>query len=131
MPRARISITFELTRALLLVGIPHAFWMVSHVQQSVSSVRRMAKHTLKELEEVSEVLNTSLKVKIWLFLKTATHFFASLAAAPLFHTHQSHCGLHRVVAAFWLRLRFRFRTSFSSSFLLALVTIFCHFDVTC
>ena len=35
-------------------------------------------------------------------LKMATRFFASLAAAPLFHTHQSHCGLHRVAAAFWL-----------------------------
>ena len=44
------------TCALLLVGVAHAFGMVNHVQQSV---RRMAKHTLKEFQEVSKVLNTT------------------------------------------------------------------------
>ena len=37
---------------------------VGHVQRSVSSVRRMAKCTLKEFEEVSESLNTSLNARI-------------------------------------------------------------------
>ena len=37
-----ISITFELTCALLLVGVAHAF---------VSSARRMAKHVLKEFKK--------------------------------------------------------------------------------
>ena len=46
---------------------------------------RTAKRMLKEFEEVSKDSNTSLKVSIWSFHKT--HFFASLAAAPLFHTH--------------------------------------------
>ena len=47
--------TFEPTGdmcALLLVGVPHAFGTVSHVQQGV---RKTAKCTLKELKEVSEV----------------------------------------------------------------------------
>ena len=79
------------------------------MQQSASSVRT-AKCTLKEFEEVSEVSNTSPKA-IWSFLKTATRFFASLAAAPLFFTHQFRRGLHGVVAAFWLCFRFRFRSS--------------------
>ena len=45
---------------------------------------------------------TPPKVRIWSLLKTATHFFALLAAAPLFRTHRSRHGLHGVVAAFWL-----------------------------
>ena len=65
MPRMQISITFELTHALLLVGVACAFEMVGHVQQSVSNVRRMvAKHTLKEFEELSKFLNTSPNVRI-------------------------------------------------------------------
>ena len=50
MPCMRISMTFEPTGdtcALLLVGVAHAFGKVGHVQQSV---RKTAKHTLKELE---------------------------------------------------------------------------------
>ena len=38
--------------ALLLVGMACTFDMVSHVQQSV---RRVAKHTMKEFQEVSEL----------------------------------------------------------------------------
>ena len=41
----------------------------------------MAKHTLKELQKVNEVPNTSSNERIWLFYKTA--IFASLAAALL------------------------------------------------
>jgi len=41
MPRMQIAITFELTRALLLVGVACAFETVGHVQQYVSNVRRM------------------------------------------------------------------------------------------
>ena len=61
------------TCALLLVAMAHAFGMVGHVQQSV---RRMAKRTLKEFQEVTEVLKTSRNVRICLF-----PFFALLAAA--------------------------------------------------
>ena len=64
MPHMQISITFELTRTLLLVGVACAFEMVGHVQQSVSNVRRMVKHTLKEFEELSEISNTSPNARI-------------------------------------------------------------------
>ena len=77
------------------------FGMVGHVQQSVSSVR-MVKSTLKEFKEVSKVSNTAPKVRIWSFLKTAMHFFVSLAAATLFRTHRFRHRLHGVVVAFWL-----------------------------
>ena len=69
-----------------------------------SAMCGMAKRTLKEFEEVSEVSNTSLKVRIWSFLKMATCFFALLAAAPLFYTSispQTSRG-GGGVAAFWL-----------------------------
>ena len=60
-------------------------------------------------------------------LKTATRFFASLAAAPFFPTHRFRRGLHGVVAAFWLSV---FASVFAPvSFLLALIAVFCHFDV--
>ena len=39
--------------------------LVSYVQT------KCGKDTLKEFQEVSEVLNTSLNMKIWSFLKTA------------------------------------------------------------
>ena len=68
-----MSMTLADIYALLLVGVVSAFGVAGHVQQSVSSVR-MAKYMLKEFEEVSEVLNTSLNAKIWLFLKTAMRF---------------------------------------------------------
>ena len=37
---------------------------VGLVQQNLRSVRRMAKHMLKEFEKVSEVLNTSQNARI-------------------------------------------------------------------
>ena len=77
------------------------FGMVGHVQQSVSSVR-IVKSTLKEFEEVSKVSNTAPKVRIWSFLKTASHFFVLLASATLFRTHRFRHRLHGVVVAFWL-----------------------------
>ena len=43
---------------------------------------KCGKDTLKEFQEVSEVLNTSLNMKIWSFLETAI-LFVSLAAALL------------------------------------------------
>ena len=49
------SMTFEPKGnkcALLIVGVANAFGMVGHVHQSV---RRMAKHMLKEFQEVSDV----------------------------------------------------------------------------
>ena len=61
-------------------------WKVGHVQQSVSSVRRMAQSVLKEFEEVSEVLNTSLNAMIFgMVVSQDSHapFFALLATAPL------------------------------------------------
>ena len=54
--------------ALLIVGVGNAFGMVGHVHQSV---RRMAKHMLKEFQEVSDVSNTSPNMKIWLVLEMA------------------------------------------------------------
>ena len=99
-------------------------------QSAMCSVRRMAKRTLKEFKEVSEVSSTSLNGRIqdvltalspmkksktcsffngaWqiygygCFSRQPCAFFASLAAAPLSHTHRSHHGLHGVVATFRL-----------------------------
>ena len=62
------------TCALLLVGMASAFGTVGHVQQIM---RRMAKHTLKEFQEVSKVSNTTPNVRIWSFLNTAILCFAS------------------------------------------------------
>ena len=59
-----ISMTFEPTGdtcALLLVGVACAFRTVSH------GVRRIAKRTWKEFQDVSEVSNTSLNMWIWLW----------------------------------------------------------------
>ena len=83
-----------------------AFGTVSHVQQSVSSVRKIAKCTLKEFEKVSKALNYLIPRPVW---KTGLEtrlgpfvFFASLPAVLLSCTHWSCHGLHRVVATFWL-----------------------------
>ena len=51
MPRMRISINFEQIMHIT-VSVARAFGTTGHVQQSV----RTAKRTLKEFEEVSEVL---------------------------------------------------------------------------
>ena len=103
------------------ITVCRCFW--DSRQQGVNSVRTV-KCTLKEFEEMSKISNTSLKVRIWSFLKTATCFFASLATAPLFHTHQS----RRVVAAFWLSV---LASVFAPDFqlFLTLTTTFCHFDI--
>ena len=81
MPHMHLIImTFELTGnmfALLLVGVACAFEMVGHVQQIV---RRMAKHSWKE---VSEVLNTSPNMRIWSFLETAIYYFTSCSSLIL------------------------------------------------
>ena len=54
--------------------VAYAFGTVGHVQPSV---RRMAKHTLKEFQEVSEVFNISLNPRMWSFFKTSILWFAS------------------------------------------------------
>ena len=75
--------TFEPTGdtcALLLVGVAHAFGKVGHVQRSV---RKMAKHTLKELEGSKRGLNTSLNARIWSFLDTAILCSASCCSLIL------------------------------------------------
>ena len=62
-----ISMTFEPTGdtcTLLLVGVVCAFGTISNVQQGV---KRIAKCTLKEFQEVSEISNTSPNALIWLF----------------------------------------------------------------
>ena len=72
-----ILLTFELTGdicALLLVGMAYAFGTVGHVQPSV---RRMAKHTLKEFQEVIEVFNISLNPRMWSLLNKSILWFAS------------------------------------------------------
>ena len=92
------------------------------------SVKRMSKCTLKEFQELSEVLNTSPNVKIWSFLETAI-LFASLATASC--GHQSHRGLHGVVAALWLSVFASAFVSVSKLFLpCSHYNFFCHFDIT-
>ena len=49
------------------------FWMVGHVQQSVSTVRRMAKCTLKEFDKVSEVSNTLLNRILGMVVSQNSH----------------------------------------------------------
>ena len=101
MPRMQISITFELTHALLLVDLACAFEMVGHVQQSVRNVRRMVTKVYIEkvrgIERDFEHLTKCEDIS-----RRPCAFFASLATAPLSRIHQSRCGLHMVVAAFWL-----------------------------
>ena len=83
-----ISMTFEPTGdtcTLLLVGMVCAFGTISHVQQDV---KRMAKCTLREFQEVSEISNTSLNVRIW-------SFFASQPL--LLHIRRCFHGLHTAV----------------------------------
>ena len=70
---------FELTGdmcALLLVGVAH---VLGHVQQSV---RRMAKCTLKDFQEVCEAWSTSPNTRIWSFLERV--ILALLATALLY-----------------------------------------------
>ena len=90
---ACISMTFELTgnTCITVSRRGTCFGTASHVQQSL---KRMAKCTLKEFQEVSEVLNT---MRIWSFLETTILCFTSHTA--LSQTHQSHHRLHGVVAA--------------------------------
>ena len=45
----------------------------------------MYKRMLKEFQKVGEVLNTSLNVRIWLFLEMATLYFASCCSLILIH----------------------------------------------
>ena len=73
--------TFEVTRALLLIGVVRAFGIVSHVQQSV---RRIAKRTTKQFQEAWEVWNTSPNVRTWSFLEKAILCFASHYSILLF-----------------------------------------------
>ena len=49
----------------------------SETNSEQQSVRRTAKHTSKEFQEVSEVSNTSPNARIWSFLVTAILCFAS------------------------------------------------------
>ena len=80
-----ISITFEPTcvHYCQLVGVAHAFRTVGHVQLTcVSSVRRMAKCTLKEFGEVSEVLNTLPKARYGRFSRWP-HVHVCLLRKPL------------------------------------------------
>ena len=75
-----ISVTFEPTGdrfALLLVGMACTFDMVSHVQQSV---RRVAKHMMKEFQEV---LNTSPNASIWSFFEMVILCFANCCSPIL------------------------------------------------
>ena len=107
------------TCALLLVGVARAFGTIGPCA---------TKYEQCEDSKTWEVLSTSLKARIWSFLKTATCFFASLAPTPLFRSHRSCRRLHRVVAAFWLSV---FTSVFTPVFqlfqlFLTLITIFCH-----
>ena len=73
MPRICISMTFEPTGntcALLLVGMAHALGKVSQVQWSV---RKMAKHMLKELEGSEWDLNMSPNARIYMVISRYCH----------------------------------------------------------
>ena len=78
------------TRRSQLLSLFHTQWLQSGYFKAVpgeslpavlvqQSVRRMAKRTLKEFQEVSEVSNISQNARIWSFLGTA--IFPLLAAA--------------------------------------------------
>ena len=55
-----------------------------HVEQGV---RRMGKHTSKEFEDVTEVLNCTKDEDMVVFFKRSCTSYALLAAAPLSRTH--------------------------------------------
>lgn len=96
----------------------------------VSSVRKMAKRTLKGFKEVSKVLNT--QPVAWqthgrFSRRSSAAFFASLAAAPLSRIHRSRHGLYGVVTTFRL---FVFVSVFAPvSYLFTFFTISRHFDI--
>ena len=84
--------TFEPTgdTCALPVGVARAFGTVGHLQRSV---RRMAKRTLIEFQEVSEVSNTSPNARIWSFPETAILCFASRCSRSLISPRTSQgCG---------------------------------------
>ena len=66
--------------ALLLVGMACTFDIVSHVQQSVG---RVAKHMMKEFQEVSEVSKTSPNARIWSFFEMVILCFANCCSLIL------------------------------------------------
>ena len=74
--------------------------MVGHVRQSVTSVRRMAKRTLKEFEELSEVSNTEPNARILSMVVSQNNHVLCFASRRF--SHQPRCGLYEVVATFWL-----------------------------
>ena len=112
----RNSIIFEL--ACGSVGMAHASGMISHVRQSLSSVRRIAKCTLKEFVEVSEVLNTALC--FFCFPSCCSSLLYSLISPQT--SRGSGC-----ILAFCLHFRF-WASLLGRSSSLAL-QIFCHCDV--
>ena len=68
---------------------------------------------LEEFKEMSEVSNTSQKARIWSFLKTAMHFFALLAAAPLSISPQTSRGSGCILALSSLSFSHQSSSSYS------------------
>ena len=83
---------------------------VMHVQQSVKSVRRKAKHMyyVERVRECECVFEPHRMRGYRHFSRRSWTLFASLDAAALSCTQRPRCRLHRVVAAFTLCLLFRF-----------------------
>ena len=115
--------TFEATRALLLIGVVRAFGMVSHVQQSV---RRMAKRTMKQFQEAWEVWNTSLNMRTWSFLEKAILCFASHYSLLLIDLAADQRGSGFILA---VSLHFCFHTSILPHFSLHSSHSFFYFDI--
>ena len=118
VPCAQLNNLWTGMWALVSVDMAHASGTVSHVRQSLSSVRRIAKCTLKEFEEVTEVLNTALRFLC--FPSCCSSLFYSLISPRTSRGSGS-------ILAFCLHFRF-WASLLGRSSSLAL-QIFCHFDV--
>ena len=79
-------------------------------EQSVKSMRRKAKRTHYEFENVSAFSNRTGTRRYGRLSRLPLALFVLLGAAALFRTNCSRCGLHGVEAAFTLCLLLRFHT---------------------
>ena len=83
-----------------------------HVQRSVRSVRRRAKHMryVERVRECERVFKPHRTRRYGRFSRRPRTLFASLGAAAFSHTHRSQRELHGVKAAFTVCLLICFRT---------------------
>ena len=79
MPRAHISINFEPTMHITVSKCGTYFWD----NQPCATKCEDSKAYVEKVRGIERGFKHLTEAKIWFFLKTTMHFFASLAVAPL------------------------------------------------